>query len=883
MPSGAVIGRDREADELEARTYTHRLVTVVGPGGVGKTALARAVAERAAGRFAMGVAGVDLTRITDAAAVPGALAAQLGFESFDALLSSPNDRPVLLVVDNCEHLLDAAAHALVEILGSCRQPTVLATSRSPLELPGESVLSLSPLTLPRDGDDPYGSPSVQLFLERCHAAGASLSDDDLPAVVDLCRRLDGLPLAIEIAAARARTMTVGEIVTRLASGVDVLDRPRFRGDPRHRSVAETIRWSYDLLPPGAARLLEHLAVLPGTFGADQARAVVPADARARFDADLDEVLTASLVSADTTGASTGYRMLETVRRFALEHLRRREGLEPAYDRLADHVVASAASPAGDRNDSTPGGLEELPVSYDQVAEALAWCVEHDSSPTRAHTLCGVLGTVVHRQHATDIAASARRTLERWPEHSPGRLRTAATLADAEYVTGRLDRAIEVGEPALRAAGAGDGAAVTLYSVLGRSRHALGDPVGALDALRTGAATARELGLEAAALELAIDIAEIVAELGDVDTAMTDLDRVLERAAELGLTVTTGRARGAIAWVRLRADPAAALAEIDAALSDARRLDDPVRIAVDLRSLAYARLLVDDLDAAAAAVAELLEELQQRTTLPTARLLIDATAALAFRRGHPAWAALTATAEGLPSAAMPHGRLDVVPDVPAGTEPLPRHEAIGAVRRVLAELAALPQPAEVMSGPAPAPDAPAAPTATIRRHGEVWEIDFAGHRISVRAGKGLHDLARLIQAPGREIHCLDLADAGAVESSTGEVIDADARRRYEARIRELQVDIDEAERHSDYARAFRLQVEFDAIVEHLSAALGQGHRHRVAPDTAERARSAVTHRLRTAIRRLDKLHPALGSHLSHAVSTGSYCSYRPETPVTWTVD
>src|SRR5690606_15284348 len=129
----------------------------------------------------------------------GTLAAQLGFDSFDALLSSPGDRPMLLLVDNCEHVLDTCAAAITQVLGSCRQPVVIATSRAPLELPGESVVSLAPLATPRAGADPATCASVQLFLRRVREAGADAADADIEVVGELCRRLDGLPLAIEIA------------------------------------------------------------------------------------------------------------------------------------------------------------------------------------------------------------------------------------------------------------------------------------------------------------------------------------------------------------------------------------------------------------------------------------------------------------------------------------------------------------------------------------------------------------------------------------------------------------------------------------------------------------------------------------------------------------
>src|SRR5690606_29829615 len=166
--------------------------------------LAHAAAERFGDRFPQGVHVVDLTRVADPAAVSGALAAQLGFDSFDALIASPADHPALVLIDNCEHLLDATAAVVARVLGACLQPTVLATSRSPLELPGETVIALAPLPLPQPGDDLATSPPVELFLQRCRDAGTEPPLADLEAAVDLCRRLDGLPLAIEIAAARTR-------------------------------------------------------------------------------------------------------------------------------------------------------------------------------------------------------------------------------------------------------------------------------------------------------------------------------------------------------------------------------------------------------------------------------------------------------------------------------------------------------------------------------------------------------------------------------------------------------------------------------------------------------------------------------------------------------
>jgi predicted ATPase len=880
MASGQLIGRERELADLDDRLRSGRLVTVVGPGGVGKTVLARTGALRAAPMFSMGVGHVDLTRVEEEASVPGALASQLGFDSFDALLGSPADSPVLLVVDNCEHLLDAAAHWLVQVLGACEQPTILATSRSPLELPGESVLALAPLAVPAAGTAPESCPSVQLFLERCREAGATVDETDLDAVVELCRRVDGLPLAIEIAAARARTMSVSEIVRRLDTSVDVLDRPRFRGDPRHRSVADTIRWSYDLLTPAAAGLFEELAVFAGPFSAATAQAVASVDATPGFDVLLDELTYASLVTVDTTGPETRYRLLETVRRFALERLRRRGAIDATYDRFADHVVASLREISkGATRSWRPGLLRDLVATFDDLAEALRWCTAHDEEPRRAYALCASLWGIVHQGRADDAAELARRTLARWPDReSPAAAQCVAALATAEYVTGHPQRAIDLVTPLLTDPHPLGLASMTLRRVEGQARRALGDVDGALAAFREGIRVGIELDMPSLAMELEIAAAVVLADRGEVASAVAALDDIVERAADDGSVLTESWARAAWGWLLLRVDPATALPVIEHALAEARRLDYPIAVAVDLRSLAYARLLHGDLPGAVDAAGELLDDLLERGALSNARLLVDVTAVLAHRCGHPDWERLAATARGLPITTLTAAQHELVPLPQVDAPVIERHQVIATVRAVLHELAAsgATRPGPTMD------DRPPEPAGWIERRGDTCEFGFSGQAVSVRHSKGVDDLVHLIEAGGREVHCLDLAGAGVEESSTGPVLDNTARRQYERRIRELQEDIDEAEHNHDLARAYASQIELDTLIDHLTAALGTGHKSRTGGGTAERARSAVTHRIRAAIRQLDKLHPSLGRHLRHSINTGTYCSYRPEQPTTWRI-
>jgi predicted ATPase len=874
-----LLGRANELDDVDRRLQAGRLVTLIGPGGVGKTALADEVVAGAAGRFALGSRRVDLTRVDDADAVAGALAAQLGFESFQALLDAPGDRKVLLLVDNCEHLLEAAAHTIGRILEVCEQPTVLATSRSPLELPGESVVALAPFEVPNVGTpDAQTWPAVALFLERAREAGVHIERADLDAVVELCRRLDGLPLALEIAAARARTMSPAEITERLRHGTDVLDRPRFRGVTRHRSVAETIRWSYDLLGPEERELLELLAVFAGPFDGEAARRLAGFDGDDhRFDALVDELVHASLVVADTSGASARYRLLESVRRFALDRLEARGGRDAAFDRFADQALQRARDTLrGSTMAWRPELVRDMVRSYDDLSEALRWCIRHDADPQRAWRLCAALWAVVHQGRADDVVIVGRQTLERWPfEGSSLSAAAVATVATAEYVSGEPHRALARAEATLPALAGPSLASVTLRRVLGQARRAVGDVPGALAAFRDGADVARRLDMPAMAVELDVAHAQASADAGRVAEALAALGACVEESARIGSVGNEAWARSCLGWVRLRVDPSSAREEINGALAMSRRIDYPIGIAVNLRSRAFADLLLDDVDSARASISELLDDVVERGAISHARLLVDVAAVLAHRIGDASWARLARTAATLPTATLVGAGFELVPLPHTDARPLGRREAIAMVVRLLADAAPVAQAA-------PAPTAEAASPSLVER-GPVWEVCYRDRVVTVRASKGMTDLAVLLASPGREHHCLDLAGAGAQEASTGEVIDAAARRAYEDRIRDLQEDVDDALSANDPVRAERAEAELDALVQQLSEAFGLSGRARSTGSAAERARSAVGWRIRAALRQVAEVHPELGRHLGNAVRTGTWCSYRPESPVSWRVD
>ena len=454
----------------------------------------------------------------------------------------------------------------------------------------------------------------------------------------------------------------------------------------------------------------------------------------------------------------------------------------------------------------------------------------------------------------------------------------ATLATAEYVSGEPHRAIALAESTSSSLAAPSLAAVTLRRVLGQARRAVGDVPGALAAFRDGADVARQLDMPAMAVELDVAHAQTSADDGRVEEALQALRASVDESVRIGSVVNEAWARSCLGWVRLRVDPASALEEIADALEMSRRIDYPIGVAVNLRSRAFAELLLDDVDAARATVAELLDDVLERGAISHARLVVDVAAVLAHRIGDASWAQLASTAAALPTATLVGAGYDLVPLPAGGARPLGRREAIAMVVRLLAAAPPLADAAP----PARAPGADDASPSLVER-GPVWEVGYRGRVVTVRASKGVADLAVLLASPGREHHCLDLTGAGAQEASTGEVIDAAARRAYETRIRDLQEEVDDAELAHDLARAERAQTELDALVDHLTAAIGRGGRTRRASGTAERARTAVTQRLRSTIRQLADTHPELGRHLQASVTTGLYCSYTPPDDTTWHVE
>ena len=878
-----LIGRDAELAEVVERVEARRLVTLTGPAGIGKTTLALAVADRLGGSFELGAHLVDLTRVDAPPSVGGAIAGQLGFSSFDAMLASPTETPVLLVIDNCEHVTAGAASAVTDLLLACQSPTILATSRSPLDLPDESLVVLGPLGGPPAGSVDLDNDAVRLFLERARDAGATIGEDQLDVVVELCRHLDGVPLALELAAARTRSMPPAEILARLGQGVEVLARPRFRGVARHRSLADTIDWSYRLLPPEVAAHFDRLGLFAGPFTADLAHAV-------GVDAGLDDVAAAdslqllvdsSLVVVEPVGDANRFRLLETVRSFALHRLDEQGIMAEARDRLVDHVVDAAVRilAAGGRRWDRSVFVQLLSL-YDNLVSALRWCLANDERERRAMLLAAVLWGVVHQGHTDEIAALCDEVLERWPDSDdPFYVDAVATAATARCLMGDPAGAIALAERTLPAAEQYPTAPVTLRRAMGYAARAAGDRAAAMQRFEEVSILARERNLLALALEADVTHAQLLADGGALDEALALARRAREESIVADSAINEVWAHSVIAHLQLRRDIPSGLAEVEAALDASRQLNYPAGISVNLRSLAWGHIRAGDLTAAAVALSELFQGLLARSGVADLRGALYTTAEFLHEVGSAEWAPIAATAASLPAVGLMGGAVDALVRFPTtDAQPLGTRDATAVARR---ELKAFLTGAPRVDEPAfPAAAGPAEATARFVDRGGYWEVVYAGREVHAKASKGLADIARLLSAPGREIHSLEIMGATVEEHSTGEVLDEAARRAYEQRIRDLQDDVDAAEADHDLARAERAGAELDALVEHLASALGLGGRSRQGAGSAERARSAVTQRVRSTIRRLATEHPELGRHLEASITTGTYCSYRPEHPVAW---
>jgi len=533
------LGREPELAALERLVGERRLVTLTGVGGAGKTRMALEFAAGAVNWFDDGVWLAGLSGVADQRLVGSVVADALGQrQSGDvpvtqALCSRLRSAELLLVLDNCEHLLGGCAELAVALLGSCPQLRVLATSREVLGVPGEAVYAVAPLPVPPESSDAEAlarAPAVRLFLERGRAAwagpaAAAGAAAPVEIVTRICRELDGLPLAIELAAARTSVLSAEEIAARLADKFRFLADRRPMTDPRHRTLKTAIGWSYDLLSPDEGRVFLELSVFADGFTLAAGAAVCCGGDEAVALDMVDRLVSKSLLAAEPAGGRTRYRMLETIRQYAAEllaesgeterarwrhaaeflHLAENDRELPVLlpeqgnFRAALEYTLSAGSQAGPRLARALGGFW---LARGLFAEAHGWLERAlATDPADPHLRADLHRLLATVQFATgDVERAQANLSEGWHIAAAAGLRVAQArirVLQADIQAGQSGEfaeslhACEAAAAVLESAGDLDGLAEALL-VTGRIRCWSSDPA-AERALQRAAECARQSG------------------------------------------------------------------------------------------------------------------------------------------------------------------------------------------------------------------------------------------------------------------------------------------------------------------------------------------------------------------------------------------------------
>ena len=389
IPLTRIFGRAETINAVVALLQQRRFVTLVGPGGIGKTTVALAAAERLIASYADRVQFIDLAPLANPNLVPSALASVLGIgilsdNPVSGLISYLRDKQMLLVLDNCEHVVQAAAALTLELLKGAPGIHILATSREPLRAEGEHVKRLPPLDYPPvsaglTAAEAMNFSAVQLFVERAAASSYEfdLSDETAPFVAEICRRLDGVALAVELAASRVDFFGVRDLASRLDDRFRLLEKGRRTALPRHQTLRATLDWSYELLSESERVILRRLAVLVGSFTLESASAIAADEDIPTLDVvDCVATLVAkSLISADVSDAIVRYRLFETMRAYALAKLTESGEANDVVRRHAEYFRdLFFQDPSGPHAEPTPT-IERVDFyrrEIDNVRAALDW-------------------------------------------------------------------------------------------------------------------------------------------------------------------------------------------------------------------------------------------------------------------------------------------------------------------------------------------------------------------------------------------------------------------------------------------------------------------------------------------------------------------------------
>jgi predicted ATPase/class 3 adenylate cyclase/DNA-binding CsgD family transcriptional regulator len=404
VEQSSFVGREQELAEIANVFASTRLLTLTGAGGCGKTRVALQTAAGSLERFPDGVWWVELAAISDPSLVGGALADAVGVRPLpgrtptDAVITALGEGRALVALDNCEHMLATVAEVVEAVLAGCPEVSVLVTSREPLSLPGETSWRVPSLSLPAKREIQTIVPltqsdAVRLFVERALHVRPNfrVTNDNAPAVAQICHDLDGIPLAIELAAARTRLMSLDEIAARLGDRFQLLTGGARTALPRQRTLRASVDWSHELLDQAERTLLRRLGVFAGGFTLDAAEHVCgeePLDRFAILDL-LGSLVDKSLVQVEERDGQTRYRLLETVRHYAFDHLTVAGEVAALRDRHRDAFLELAERIEPELlGECSPRAVELLDADAANLHAAIDWAVGTD--PTTALRLCSAL-------------------------------------------------------------------------------------------------------------------------------------------------------------------------------------------------------------------------------------------------------------------------------------------------------------------------------------------------------------------------------------------------------------------------------------------------------------------------------------------------------------
>ncbi|MEU7226343.1 ATP-binding protein [Streptomyces chrestomyceticus] len=887
-PLTTFVGRRREAAGVCARLERNRLVTLTGAGGAGKSRLAVEVATSLTSRYRDGARFVELAGLSEPLLVAHAVAAglevqeQAGRTLPDVLVERLRDKVMLLVLDCCEHLVEAVAQLVLPLLSACRNLRVMATSRERLGIPGEALWPVTGLATPPTqaaGADVLEYDAVRLFVDRATAVepGFAVTEANATAVAEICRKLDGLPLAIELAAARTNALDAEQLSSWLDDRFRLLAWETRAPLRRHRTLDSVVEWSYDLLSEPERKLFERLSVFAGAFTLDAVEAVATEEAGPACPADLLlRLVDKSLVTVVPVHSPARYRLLKTLRAYGLARLRRRGGLGPLSAQHAAYFH-DLAEQAWERFRSPHQAVwaDRLKAEHDDLRAALEWLLaSHDVDG--AVRLAGALASFWDLQGRY---AEGRVWLERAlgadrNAAAKGRVRALNGLGLLAVIQGDPERAwLSCSEAERLSRRDGDlPGLVCSLQYLGFGALLLGNPDAAVETLG-----------ESLTAALKTDDPWLVGWsylfLAMVEVTRSDFTQAEHHGRTAFRLLCESGEPKSIAWAELTLATASwglgdvrdARARTGEALRLFHRLDAPWGLAEVFQVTAMLAVSHHHYEQAAALFG----------ASDTARKKSGA-ALLSFLKGWRAAGIAKARRElgdRRFQEARDHGRQ------------WPPATAVLATAAELGTDPPLPSPAP--AEPRGADDTPAAPPhqASLHRRGDYWALAHDGRTVHLKHTVGLGYLARLLAAPGREFPARELAAAdrgtarrgpaapdGPVSPGAGDagpVLDARAKDAYRRRLRELAEELDEAERFHDTGRAERARVELDAVTEQLAGAVGLGGRDRRAASDGERARLSVTKALKAAVKRISVHDPVLGQHLERSVRTGAYCSYAPD--------